>query len=767
MKKGFKLISILCVLVMLTTVLPLGTFADTDTHWEVRFVLNGGNLRGDENDIVEYVPKLPVNSRIPRLPESPRKEGYVFGGWFNEPELLTRWQWRPTTAAGNNNFNIINADKTLYAAWAEKEEIVNWVLKYNQTFDEPFNEPEEWTYDDQSFQDNYIWDSDGIGFYEKEMRRTTPANATGGATAPWWYRGAANSWGGGGNTNSWGFYSDLNSFTEWRKVHTYGQDNWLTIQQYGRGPLGADGPGAPYSNGGRFEARNGRAVYLTDGGAGAQNDAAIITNSNPLPPYYRVELIVGNIEAGGRAIDPATGKEPPISSAIVANDWLTPAMPELGRRAGLNGYQDVTTYSSTGSNFRSSGPWDAGNSPGNAVAENGFYFLGILDYPTRPNNNLHIHWRRKVVMDTDNNRATKSAGTGSAGWSSVWNVSQFQGDGSRYMTMIWVPIDMRDVNAMAYSTWATWFGQMSSNYYTYTQVGTQYSAVYMTDKYLPGEDYLMVVERTPEYYMLSMTGNWYHAGQYTYEWTKFNFGYSDPRDPKFNYGIWTWHFNQTPEELKGLTPPSHANMAAEGNKVYFRDKTGEYQELELWPADSGYPDYMVMGLPHINYYDAYGEFTDIKLYVSDSYLYDLDVTAGVGGSVAGTPAGSYNAVTDVSLTAVADYGYAFAGWTFIDVDAGLELDPASAELNFTMPIRDVKLVANFMKIEAQASVVKLSGNKNQLTVVVTEYLLNGEIATYTEIFMIDNNAAAAYAVGNYHVYVDTKGNDQIRSCYFV
>ena len=168
MKRRSRFVSVLCALILVMSVLSsLGivALADTDTDWEVTFVLNGGTMYGTSDDHVELVPKLPANSRLVRLPESPRREGYVFGGWFNEPTLQTRFQWRPTMAAGNNNFNIINADKTVYAAWAEKEEIVNWALKYHQNFDEPFNEPDEWILDDYSFQDDPIWGQNGIGFY--------------------------------------------------------------------------------------------------------------------------------------------------------------------------------------------------------------------------------------------------------------------------------------------------------------------------------------------------------------------------------------------------------------------------------------------------------------------------------------------------------------------------------------------------------------------------------------------------------------------------
>jgi len=67
----------------------------------------------------------------------------------------------------------------------------------------------------------------------------------------------------------------------------------------------------------------------------------------------------------------------------------------------------------------------------------------------------------------------------------------------------------------------------------------------------------------------------------------------------------------------------------------------------------------------------------------------------------------------------------------------------------------------------EALVTKLTGNKNLLTVTVTEMFIGGMTTTVTGDFMIDNNAAAIYNVGSYKVYVDTKGNVQIRECYIV
>ena len=64
-----------------------------------------------------------------------------------------------------------------------------------------------------------------------------------------------------------------------------------------------------------------------------------------------------------------------------------------------------------------------------------------------------------------------------------------------------------------------------------------------------------------------------------------------------------------------------------------------------------------------------------------------------------------------------------------------------------------------------AAVKQLLGNKNNLTVTVTETYRDGSTEVYAETFSIDKNSAGTYDVGPYKVYVDTKGNTQIRACY--
>jgi hypothetical protein len=76
-------------------------------------------------------------------------------------------------------------------------------------------------------------------------------------------------------------------------------------------------------------------------------------------------------------------------------------------------------------------------------------------------------------------------------------------------------------------------------------------------------------------------------------------------------------------------------------------------------------------------------------------------------------------------------------------------------------------VSKTYKVKAEASVKKLNGNKNELTITVTEQFSDGTSNLITQTFSIDNNAADTYTVGAYKVNVDTKGNIKIRECLIV
>ena len=98
-------------------------------------------------------------------------------------------------------------------------------------------------------------------------------------------------------------------------------------------------------------------------------------------------------------------------------------------------------------------------------------------------------------------------------------------------------------------------------------------------------------------------------------------------------------------------------------------------------------------------------------------------------------------------------GYQFIGW---DVSFGCITDDLTVTALYDAALVDAV---------PTAFVTKLAGNKNSLTITVTETYFDGVKKTITETFMINNNAADTYDVGPYKVYVDTKGNTQIRACF--
>ena len=104
-----------------------------------------------------------------------------------------------------------------------------------------------------------------------------------------------------------------------------------------------------------------------------------------------------------------------------------------------------------------------------------------------------------------------------------------------------------------------------------------------------------------------------------------------------------------------------------------------------------------------------------------------------------------------------------AGGGFVALRSSNPFEDATAVKLYTYDIAPYDLI----DATPSAVVEKLNGNKNNLTVTVIEDYDDGEIRVYEKTFSIDNNAAGTYQVGPYKVYVDTKGNTQIRACYIV
>ena len=88
-------------------------------------------------------------------------------------------------------------------------------------------------------------------------------------------------------------------------------------------------------------------------------------------------------------------------------------------------------------------------------------------------------------------------------------------------------------------------------------------------------------------------------------------------------------------------------------------------------------------------------------------------------------------------------------------------------ISWANPILLERVDAELVEAFSSAFVTKLNGNQNLLTISVTEVYEYDNTVVITETFMIRNNAEGVYQLGDYSVFVDTKGNDQIRACYIV
>jgi len=107
-------------------------------------------------------------------------------------------------------------------------------------------------------------------------------------------------------------------------------------------------------------------------------------------------------------------------------------------------------------------------------------------------------------------------------------------------------------------------------------------------------------------------------------------------------------------------------------------------------------------------------------------------------------------------------GYFFLGWFLNDEEFDFE-----TEIDANITLVAVFELIYVIEVTPSAFITKLNGNQNSLTITVTELYSDGAICTITETFAIDNNSAGTYNVGAYNVYVNTKGNTQVRECYIV
>lgn len=177
----------------------------------------------------------------------------------------------------------------------------------------------------------------------------------------------------------------------------------------------------------------------------------------------------------------------------------------------------------------------------------------------------------------------------------------------------------------------------------------------------------------------------------------------------------------------------------------------------------------------------------VKLYeyVSDAVYEDL---TSLGLEISLSPVEHIVSGRDANIPVTADVpdgseavlkkdGVSVASATFTDSHAVIDVSGSDvdADANYAVVIYDgseilgaeILPVVTVDNATPTAAVEKLKGNQNKLTISVTESYSDGSTEeAFTEEILISNNAADAYQVGPYEVYVDTKGK-QVRECYIV
>jgi hypothetical protein len=190
-----------------------------------------------------------------------------------------------------------------------------------------------------------------------------------------------------------------------------------------------------------------------------------------------------------------------------------------------------------------------------SVGHNGFYWLAILDRPPMPHNNIWLHHHRKFVIDS-------------------WNRRNFN----------------YTVNVFALDGKSGTHPAFGKEFISYIDNQWQNISNVPVDFYLPHQWYTVTFTRTALFYEFSIKGRFKNAGQKIY---------TDRIDIRKNC---VFHYNQTQDELD----PSCVDNTVQrflGNTFI------------TWPKDSAYPEYFMLGEPHINYYEGSVLVDDITLEV--------------------------------------------------------------------------------------------------------------------------------------------------------
>lgn len=313
-----------------------------------------------------------------------------------------------------------------------------------------------------------------------------------------------------------------------RRAWAFGAEGWLSVEAYSRS---ADTAAAA------------QAAVVADpaGGEGRvlrlrsprHTDAVVVRSSRPLPARYRISLRIGYAAFGDGS--PASG----------------------------NGYDGG----------ESAEPWHTRD----ATRQNGFYWLAILDAVPRPHNNVWIHHRRKLVIDSDNHFPP---------WMEIYDGQGFAPSGVRPVMMF--AVDGRP-EAEGHALFGKPFVARAAGAWQPS------GSIRAADAYRPERWYRARIERDGDgrgqaRYALETAGDFAHGGDAVYR------GVIDAA------ARCVWHFNQ---------PGEPAPAACIDTSPYAESGSDEPR----WPADAGWPDYFFFGDPHANYYEGQVFVDDVRLEV--------------------------------------------------------------------------------------------------------------------------------------------------------
>ena len=145
----------------------------------------------------------------------------------------------------------------------------------------------------------------------------------------------------------------------------------------------------------------------------------------------------------------------------------------------------------------------------------------------------------------------------------------------------------------------------------------------------------------------------------------------------------------------GIVIGTISGAYAEGSAIEVRALANDGYHFTGWVIEGAQPNNGLES-PLVTFDMPANMVTLIAMFELNPFgTYTLNVLCSEGGTVSGTPSGAYLAGYEVNVTAVADDGYHFTGWTIESEDLEIESTLVDANIQLEMPANMMTLIANF------------------------------------------------------------------------